>query len=64
MRTPEKLAYSVKEATEAAGIGRSTLYTALADSSLRSIRVGSRRLILYDDLRAWLESQAAIPAGR
>ena len=37
-----------------AGVGRTTLYQALAARSLRSLKVGKRRLIPLDALKAWL----------
>jgi len=60
----DKLALSIPEAVEAAGVGRSLLYEAISRGDLRSLRVSSRRLILTDDLKEWLLGQAAIPAGR
>lgn len=50
----EKLAYSTKEAAEAAGIGKTTLFAALAAGVLKSRKVGRKRVILREDLMAWL----------
>jgi len=50
------LAVSPKNAAWFAGVGRSTLYVALADGELKSIKIGKRRLILIDELRRWLAS--------
>lgn len=51
-----KLAYSVEEASHASGVGRTKLYEAIQLGKLQSIKVGSRRLILVDKLKAWLVS--------
>ena len=50
-----KLAYRPAEAADISGISRTTLYKALATGELRSGKVGAARIILHDDLRAWLE---------
>jgi excisionase family DNA binding protein len=36
------------------GLGRTKIYEALGAGDLSSIKIGSRRLILVDDLRDWL----------
>jgi excisionase family DNA binding protein len=51
-----KLNYSIPEAVHAANIGRSTLYEAIANGELRSVKVGKRRLVPVDALKAWLSS--------
>jgi excisionase family DNA binding protein len=50
----EPLAVSVDTATQLAGVGRTALYEAIGQGGLASCKVGSRRLILVEDLRAWL----------
>jgi excisionase family DNA binding protein len=52
----ERLAYSVDDAAQAVGLGKSTLYREMAEGRLRYRKVGDRRLILKDDLLAWLSS--------
>lgn len=47
---PTKLAYSVTEAAQALGVGRSTLYKLLTDGDLPSTTIGTRRLIFREDL--------------
>lgn len=42
------------EAARIAGIGRTTLYGAIASGGLKSIKIGKRRLIAVEALRAWL----------
>ncbi|KCV81859.1 excisionase family DNA binding domain-containing protein [Actibacterium atlanticum] len=48
------IAVSPDEAARLAGIGRTTLYAALAKGDLPSIKIGTRRLILVDAIRDWL----------
>ena len=50
-----KLAYSVAEIVESTSLSRSTVYKGIRLGSLRSIRIGARRVILPDDLQRWLE---------
>ena len=49
-----RLAVSVEDAAAMVGIGRTTLYAALGDRSLRSLKIGKRRLIPIDALKAWI----------
>ncbi len=37
-----------------AGVGRTTLYAAIGSGGLKSIKIGKRRLIAVEALRAWL----------
>lgn len=50
------IAVSPDEAARLAGIGRTTLYAALAKGDLPSIKIGTRRLIRVDAIRDWLAS--------
>lgn len=59
--TLDKLAYSIVEAARVAGIGRSTLYEALAAGELKAVKLGRRTLIPADELRRFL---AALPPAR
>jgi excisionase family DNA binding protein len=45
---------SIVEACAVAGIGRTKLYQAIAEGSLRARKYGKRRIILRDDLRQFL----------
>ena len=49
------IAVSPDEAARLAGIGRTSLYAALAKGDLPSIKIGTRRLIRVDAIRDWLE---------
>ena len=55
----EKLAYSITQAAQASSLSRSTLYIAMQEGLLRFIKVKARRLILVDDLRAFLNREVA-----
>lgn len=50
----ERLAYSITDAAEALGIPRNTLRDHVADGRIPSVKRCGRRLILRDDLLAWL----------
>jgi excisionase family DNA binding protein len=56
----EPLAVSPGEAARLAGLGRTTIYQAIASRALPSIRIGRRRLITIDALRAWLLSHEVL----
>lgn len=51
---PEKLAFTMKEASAALGIGRTTLYAAIANGRLAAVKLGNRTLIPADALHGWL----------
>ena len=52
---PPKIGYSVKEAADASGLGRTTIYAAVRQGELRMVKKGARSIILDRDLRRWLE---------
>ncbi|MGI3165339.1 helix-turn-helix domain-containing protein [Pseudooceanicola sp. 200-1SW] len=52
---PQVLAVSPNEAARLCSIGRTTLYAALSSGDLKSVKIGTRRLITLDALRAWLK---------
>lgn len=49
------LAVSPNEAARLCSIGRTTLYQALSSGDLRSVKIGTRRLITLEALRDWLK---------
>ena len=55
----ERSALSVTEFCQAAGIGRTTAYAELKTGRLHSVTCGTRRLIPYSEVNAWLERLAA-----
>ena len=58
-KTTERLAVSVEDAAAMAGVGRTTLYAALGAGSLRSLKIGKRRLIRVEALKAWIAAHEA-----
>ena len=59
----ERIAFRVSEAIVASGIGRTKLYEELKAGRLRSFVLCGRRLILREDLLAWLRTARDGPAG-
>jgi excisionase family DNA binding protein len=55
-----EIAISIVEAARRSGLGRSTLYEAIARGELKIKKAGRRSLILVDDLKAWV---ASLPSG-
>lgn len=55
-----KLAVSVIEAAGLAGVGRTTIYEAIQDGTLKSLKIGKRRLIRTEALRDWLAAHEAV----
>ena len=62
--TTGKLALSVNEAAHATGLGRSTLHEIMAAGKLAYTKVGQRRLIMVDDLRAMLAAGRTVETGK
>ncbi|MCW8156738.1 DNA-binding protein [Stutzerimonas stutzeri] len=56
--TLQPLAVGPEEAASASGITRSAIYEAIARGDLASFKAGRRRLILVEELRAWLNRMA------
>ncbi len=56
-----KIAYRIDEAVKASGLGRTFLYERIADGTLKSIKVGGRRLIMRGDLVHFLIQNADAP---
>ena len=55
-QTIPPIAVSADEAARLAGIGRKSLYAALAKGDLKSIKIGSCRLIKIEAMHEWLAS--------
>ena len=62
MKTDQRLAYGIREACTATGLGRSILYQLIADGDLKTFKIGSRRLIAEDDLIAFIERHRKVEA--
>ena len=52
----EKLSYTIAEAARALGIGKSTLYLALAAGKLSARKCGARTLIPADELKRFVST--------
>jgi excisionase family DNA binding protein len=52
--TAGKLGYSIAEAAGQLGIGRSLMCELIARGDLRSVKIGSRRIVPADSLREYL----------
>ncbi len=61
---PEKLTFTLKEASAALGIGKTTLHAAIADGRLAAVKLGNRTLIPAESMRAWLASLPRVPRKR
>jgi len=57
------MAYSVESAAEESSTSRDTIYRAIRCGDLRARKIGSRTVILAEDLRAYLTSRPAIKAA-
>lgn len=55
----DKLAFSISEAVRVSGLGRTKLYEEISAGHLPVRKLGSRTLVLAEDLRAFLK---ALPA--
>lgn len=51
----QKLAFTVEQATEASGVGRTALFAAVRTGRLRARKLGRRTLILVADLQNFLD---------
>jgi excisionase family DNA binding protein len=54
-------AFRIPEVCRRTGLGRTTVYAAIKDGSLKAKKCGRTTIVLADDLRVWL---AALPALR
>lgn len=54
-----KIAYTMKEATAASGISRTTMYGLIKAGELIPVKIGARTLIRRADLEALIESKLA-----
>ena len=59
-----RITLSVDEAMVALSIGRTMLYSLLADGSIASIKVGKKRLVLVSSIHEWLNDQLSYGFGQ
>lgn len=52
--SPTPIALSIPAAAKASDLSRSLLYEAIKDGSLKTLKVGERRLVMVTDLEEWL----------
>ncbi len=52
----EPLAVSPTEAARLSGLGRTTIFAAMKNGELRSVKIGARRLITIEAIREWLKN--------
>jgi excisionase family DNA binding protein len=57
------LGRSIIDAGLKAGVGRSTIYTAINSGALRARKLGRRTVILDTDLAAWLDAAPSYKVG-
>ncbi|MDA0353754.1 MAG: helix-turn-helix domain-containing protein [Chloroflexi bacterium] len=55
--TAERITYGLSEAAEQLSVSRKTIERLIRDGSLRSVRIGRRRLVTATDLRALVERE-------
>lgn len=58
------LTYTIPAAQRATGLGRSSIYTAISSGALKARKMGTRTLIMSDDLEAWLNSLPALKPSK
>jgi len=56
--------YTIKAVQGVTGLGRSSIYAAIANGSLRARKMGTRTLIMSNDLEDWLNSLPALKPSK
>jgi excisionase family DNA binding protein len=49
------IAVTVRDAREVSGLGNTAIYALIKDGTLRTVKVGRRRLVLYDSIEELLQ---------
>ena len=62
MMNDDRMAYRPNEAARVIGLSRDTIFAAIRDGSLRSLKVGGARLITADALREVFASHERVEA--
>lgn len=64
-RMLEKMLFSIEEAAELLGIGRSTAYDLVKGGELPSVKIGRRRLVPREALHTWIrkKTEGGVPLG-
>jgi len=58
-----RLVYDVADAARMLSLSRSTVFELIASNQLVSFKVGSRRLLAHEDLRAFVDRRRASAGG-
>ncbi|AMU99413.1 excisionase family DNA-binding protein [Xanthomonas citri] len=53
----DRLSYTLEEASEVTGLGRTTFYQQIALNQIRTFKVGRRRLVSAQALREFIEKK-------
>lgn len=64
MNASTVLAYGIREACDACGIGRTRLYALIAEGQIEARQCGGRTLIPADSLRGFIANLPAAPIRR
>lgn len=59
-----QFSFSVKETSQATGIGLTKLYQLINSGALKARKIGKRTIILKEDLEIFLSSLEAYPASK
>jgi excisionase family DNA binding protein len=59
----QRITISVDEAMLAIGVGKTLLYELLNDGSLRSIKVGKKRLVIVESIHEWIANMESYDIG-
>lgn len=51
-----KITGTIQEVKDATGLGHTTIYSRIADGTLKTVKVGRRTLVRWDSLQAMLEA--------
>lgn len=54
----QPLAYSVRDARQKIGISHTKIYELIADGSLKTVKIGKKRLVLVDSINELLQPAA------
>ncbi|MBS1941291.1 MAG: helix-turn-helix domain-containing protein [Bacteroidetes bacterium] len=59
-QSAERLSVSVEEAARMLGVCRGLVFRLLREGQLKSVRIGKRRLIPAEELKAFLQRECAV----
>jgi len=50
----DRISYGISEAAKVCGLGKTLIYEKIGSGELRSVKVGTRRLIMHSDLVSFI----------